>query len=115
MQTKLRLEEKVLIIPNCRSTSDQQQVDENYLTINYKKIKKKKNAMNSVLLSLLYIYVCVLGQNFVRSEQFTVSTCEAETQKSIFETLPQCKTRSSLVDLRQYFADNHDVIQVCIC
>ena len=38
--------------------------------------------------------------------------CDAPTQQNIFSSLPQCLPRSSLVDLRKYFADDYDVIQV---
>lgn len=86
--------------------------EENYLTLNYKKMKKKRNTSHNFLLSLVYIYFWILSDNLVSSLDYSLQKCDAATQQNIFETLPQCVPRTSLVDLRQYFEDNHDIIQV---
>ena len=84
--------------------------EETYLTINYKSLKKKPKWMiNS---DLLFVYILMLSFAPVLS-QHQVQTCAPATQQSIFNSLPQCESRTTLVDLRQYFDNNHDVIQVC--
>ena len=88
--------------------------EENYLTLNYKKMKKKRSPSHNFLLSLVYIYLWILSDNLVSSLDYSLQKCDAATQQNIFETLPQCVPRTSLVDLRQYFEDNHDIIQVNI-
>ena len=88
--------------------------EENYLTLNYKKMKKKRNTSDNFLLSLVYIFFWILSDNLVSSLDYSLQKCDAATQQNIFETLPQCVPRTSLVDLRQYFEDNHDIIQVNI-
>ena len=45
-------------------------------------------------------------------ETLTVDKCEYSVQQNIYNSLPQCLPRRTLVDLRQYFADDHDIIQV---
>jgi len=83
--------------------------EEAYLTINYKSLKKKPKWMiNS---DLLFVYIMMLSFDPVLS-QHEVQTCAPATQQSIFNSLPQCESRTTLVDLRQYFDNNHDVIQV---
>lgn len=88
--------------------------EDNYLTLNYKKMKKKRNSSHNFLLSLVYVYLWILSGNLVSSADYSLQKCDAATQQNIFETLPQCEPRTSLVDLRQYFEDNHDIIQVNI-
>ena len=88
--------------------------EDNYLTLNYKKMKKKRNSSHNFLLSLVYVYLRILSGNLVSSADYSLQKCDAATQQNIFETLPQCEPRTSLVDLRQYFEDNHDIIQVNI-
>ena len=88
--------------------------EDNYLTLNYKRIKKKRNPSHSFLLSLVYMYFWICSDNLAASEEYSLQKCDAATQQSIFETLPQCEPRTSLVDLRQYFEGNHDIIQVNI-
>ena len=84
--------------------------EEAYLAINYKSLKKKPKWMiNS---DLLFVYILMLSFDPVLS-QHQVQTCAPATQQSIFNSLPQCESRTTLVDLRQYFDNNHDVIQVC--
>ena len=88
--------------------------EDNYLTLNYKKMKKKRNQSHNFLLSPVYVYLWILSGNLVSSADYSLQKCDAATQQNIFETLPQCEPRTSLVDLRQYFEDNHDIIQVNI-
>ena len=45
-------------------------------------------------------------------ESLTTEKCEYSVQQKIYNSLPQCQPRRTLVDLRQYFADDHDIIQV---
>jgi len=45
-------------------------------------------------------------------ETLSREKCEYSVQQSIYNSLPQCLPRRTLVDLRQYFADDHDIIQV---
>lgn len=85
---------------------------DNYLTLNYKKMKKKRNQSHNFLPSLVCVYLWILSGNLVSSADYSLQKCDAATQQNIFETLPQCEPRTSLVDLRQYFEDNHDIIQV---
>ena len=47
-------------------------------------------------------------------ETLTTEKCEYSVQQKIYNSLPQCLPRRTLVDLRQYFADDHDIIQVNI-
>ena len=90
--------------------------DDSYLTINYKKIKKKGQIVNFKELKKLHIIIILLiyFTREVASEDYSLRRCDAPTQQSIFENLPQCLPRPSLVDMRQHFADHHDVIQVCL-
>ena len=43
---------------------------------------------------------------------FSSEQCRYEVQQNIYNSLPRCLPRRTLVDLRQYFADDHDIIQV---
>ena len=88
--------------------------EDNYLTLNYKRMKKKRDSSHNFLLSLVYVYLWILSGNLVSGADYSLQKCDAATQQNIFETLPQCEPRTSLVDLRQYFEDNHDIIQVNI-
>ena len=45
-------------------------------------------------------------------EILAIDNCEYSVQQKIYNSLPQCQPRRTLVDLRQYFADDHDIIQV---
>ena len=45
-------------------------------------------------------------------EILAIDNCEYSVQQKIYNSQPQCLPRRTLVDLRQYFADNHDIIQV---
>ena len=45
-------------------------------------------------------------------ESLRVEKCEYSVQQNIYNSLPQCLPRRTLVDLRQFFADDHDIIQV---
>ena len=45
-------------------------------------------------------------------ETLTTDKCEYSVQQNIYNSLPQCLPRRTLVDLRQYLADDHDIIQV---
>ena len=47
-------------------------------------------------------------------ETLTTEKCEYSVQQKIYNSLPQCLPRRTLVDLRQYFADDYDIIQVNI-
>ena len=76
----------------------------NTKTISYKRIKKKLAVM-TMLLSL----TTVSAETTVVE---TMQRCDAATQQNIFSSLPQCLPRKSLVDLRKYFSDDYDVIQV---
>merc|ERR1712038_558169 len=82
--------------------------DENYLTINYKKIKKKNIASVDLYFPFILFYLWILCE----SAAAKIEKCDAATQQSIFQNLPQCEPRTSLVDLRQFFVDNQDIIQV---
>jgi len=44
-------------------------------------------------------------------ETLSREKCENSVQQSIYSSLPQCLPRRTLVDLRQYFAEDHDIIQ----
>ena len=100
--------------PFCRNLEYSQ--DENYLTINYKKIKKKNIASVDLYFPFILFYLWILCE----SAAAKIEKCDAATQQSIFQNLPQCEPRTSLVDLRQFFVDNQDIIQViykhkCLC
>ena len=43
---------------------------------------------------------------------FSSSQCQHQVQEEIYSSLPACLPRRTLVDLRQFFAEDHDIIQV---
>ena len=69
--------------------------------------------MNNLKNFNMIIILLISFSREVTSEDYSLHRCDAPTQQSIFENLPQCMARPSLVDMRQHFADHHDVIQVC--
>merc|ERR1711951_309215 len=68
--------------------------EETYLTINYKRLKKKQKWM--VNPDMLFVYILMLSFDPVFS-QHQVQTCAPATQQSIFNSLPQCESRTTLV------------------
>ena len=69
---------------------------------------KKKRSVLTMMLTLALGHVSLVSGETVEPLQ----RCDAATQQNIFSSLPQCLPRKSLVDLRTYFADDYDVIQV---
>lgn len=45
-------------------------------------------------------------------ETFSSSQCHHQVQQNIYSSLPACQPRRTLVDLRELFAADHDIIQV---
>jgi len=88
--------------------------EDSYLTINYKKIKKKSKSFNPRVISNfnMILIVSIFLSETVASEDYSLHRCDAPTQQNIFENLPQCMPRPRLVDMRKHFTHHHDIIQV---
>jgi len=85
-----------------------------YERINFKYKKKAflmasmSSSMSSTLLVLLLFTTGVAGETFGS----TPWSCGARKQQQIFDSIPECKVRETVIDLRPTFANRSDIIQV---
>ena len=98
------------------NTNDNYSVNAKEEKNNNTKIKKKSKIvhLNDLKNFNIIIILLITFSQEVTSEDYSLHRCDAPTQQSIFENLPQCMARPSLVDMRHHFADHHDIIQVCL-
>jgi len=77
--------------------------DKTYLKINYK--FKKKCSSNLLIFNFLIILIDISYCN-------QIDVCSGEVQRDIFESMPQCLARNTLIDLREEFTNNSEIIEV---
>ena len=77
-----------------------------YLKINYKYKKKSSNLllMMPILIILIHMGDC--------NANYDIGVCSGDVQRDIFESMPPCLTRSTLIDLREQFSNNSEIIEV---
>ena len=72
-----------------------------------KNMKSLKRCAVTFLHPLLFLLLC--GQVYSQDE---LNSCQSSEQRHIYSTMPSCKPRPTLIDLRPPFANHSEVIQV---
>ena len=61
---------------------------------------------------MIVLTILLLAKGILSGSQIDIKECTPDQQKNIFLDLPECSPRSSLIDLREMFANATDVIEV---
>ena len=89
------------------NSKNRKEVNENiYLKINYKYKKK----CSSMILMMPIVFILIdIGHC---SDNYEIGACSGDVQRDIFESMPPCLTRSTLIDLREQFSNNSEIVEV---
>ena len=72
-------------------------------------LKKFKKNFSIIL---LMVFLSILMDMGKCNEDYEIGLCSGDVQSDIFGSMPQCMTRSTLIDLREQFSNASDIIEV---